>query len=158
MTESQSLRLVFLSAAVHERLVEHVADRLRRAGYTDITPSRLSFLGALDCGVNYGADIARQLKVSRQLVARTVKELCLAGYLEQGAGPGKQKQIRFTLEGERLIAAVRRQLAQVDQVLNQRVGVRTLDRTLSALEMMAGAIEVAGHRRTPKVKKERLHE
>ncbi len=146
MTDSQSLRLVFLSAAVHERLVAHVADQLRRAGYADITPSRLTFLGALDCGVNYGADIARQLKVSRQLVARTVKELCLAGYLEHVAGTGKQKQIRFTLEGERLIAAVRRHLAQVDQALHQRIGVRTLDRTLSALETIAGAIEAAARR------------
>ncbi|MDP1569345.1 MAG: MarR family winged helix-turn-helix transcriptional regulator [Vicinamibacterales bacterium] len=141
MTDSQSLRLVFLSAAVHERLVAHVADELRRAGYADVTPSKLSFLGALDCGVNYGADIARQLNVSRQLVARTVKELCLAGYLEQVAGPGKQKQILFTAAGERLMAAVRQQLAHVDGRLHQRVGEAALTQTLSVLGAVTEAIE-----------------
>jgi DNA-binding MarR family transcriptional regulator len=136
MADSQSLRLVFATAAVHERIVERVAAGLMREGY-DVSPSKLHFLGALDCGVNYGADIARQLRVSRQMVAKTVKELCRAGYLEQVTAAGRQKQILFTAEGERLMSDIRQRLARLDVVLSERVGATAFEATLSSLDAIA---------------------
>jgi Mn-dependent DtxR family transcriptional regulator len=63
------------------------------------------------------AEISRRLKVSRQMVAKTVKELCRAGYLEQIEGVGPQKQILLTEQGEHLISTVRVALADLDQIL-----------------------------------------
>ncbi len=122
MADSQSLRLAFASASLHDQFAEYVAEYLRLQGFYAISPSILNFLSALDCGINYSAEIARRLKVSRQMVAKTVKELCRAGYLAQIEGVGQQKQILFTEQGERLISMVRLALADLDQIFIERFG------------------------------------
>jgi DNA-binding MarR family transcriptional regulator len=122
MVDSQSLRLLFASANLHDRFTEYVAAQLRLKGFDDISPSILHFLSTLDCGINYGAEIARRLKVSRQMVTKTVKELSRAGYLEQIDGVGRQKQILFTEKGERLISTARSVLADLDRVFIERFG------------------------------------
>ncbi len=88
MTDSQSLQLVFTTAQVAEKITSHVACKLNQMGYDNITPSLLNFLSTMECGVNYGSEIARNLGVSRQMVAKTVKELCADGYLVQGDSVG----------------------------------------------------------------------
>lgn len=133
MVESQSLRLALNVASVQDQIATYIAQRLSERGY-DISPATLNFLSALDCGVNVGADIARRLKVSRQMVAKTVKDLCRAGYLEQMDGVGKQKQILFTADGEQLMAEVRQLLAQLDTVLLEALGETALQETLTQLE------------------------
>lgn len=134
MTDSQALRLVLSTAAVHEKITEHVADKLKEKGYIGVSPSVLTFLSALDCGVNYGSEIARRLKVTRQMVAKTVKELCRIGYLKQITGPGKQKQILYTASGEKLIAEVRQLLAEMDKTLYKKIGKATLDEIILTLD------------------------
>ena len=133
MVDSQSLRLALGAASVQDQIAAYIAQQLRAKGY-DISPATLNFLSALDCGVNVGADIARRLKVSRQMVAKTVKELCRAGYLEQVDGVGKQKQILFTAAGEQLMAEVRQLLAQLDKVLLEALGETALQETLARLD------------------------
>ena len=91
-----------------------------------MTPSLLSFLSVLECGINYGSEIARTLGVSRQMVAKTVKELCQLGYLEQVDDIGKQKKILFTQSGEQLIADARQLLADLDSLLLQKLKTDTL--------------------------------
>lgn len=140
MIESQSLKLVFMTAGIHDQITEHIASKLKQDGYSKASPSILNFLSALDCGINVGSDIARRLKVSRQMVAKTVKELCHAGYLEQVEGPGKQKHILFTAEGEQLMSKARQLLAQLDEVLYQKLGKNSLDEALNTLEIIHGLI------------------
>ena len=140
MADSQSLKLVFASSLLHEQLLEYVAEYLYLKDFEAISPSRLEFLSALDCGVNYGAAIARRLRVSRQMVAKTVKELCQAGYLEQTEGVGKQKQILFTEQGERLISAARAVLAELDQVFVERFGEAQVEKGVSQLEAFTGML------------------
>ncbi|NOY73904.1 MAG: winged helix-turn-helix transcriptional regulator [Gammaproteobacteria bacterium] len=137
MVDSQSLKLVFASSKVNELITKHVSDSLRKQGYKSATASTLSFLSALDCGVNYGSEIARNLRVSRQMVAKTVKELCAAGYLIQVDGTGKQKQILYTDLGEKLIDESRRVLSQLDSSLSKEMGKVSLSETISRLERVS---------------------
>jgi DNA-binding MarR family transcriptional regulator len=141
MADSQSLRLLFASAELHDRFTEYVAEYLRREGFDGISPSLLHFLGALDCGINYGAEIARNLHVSRQMVTKTVKELCRAGYLEQAEGPGKQKQILFTEKGERLMSSARSALAELDRLFVAQVGETALGEMAERLETFSGVLK-----------------
>jgi len=136
MVDSQSLRLALATAAVRDRITEYVAMKLVEKGYEDVSPATLNFLSALDCGVNYGSEIARSLKVSRQMVAKTVRDLCEAGYLEQVEGRGRQKQILFTKEGERLMSEVRKILAQLDKLLIKQTGEAALKKAIRVLESM----------------------
>lgn len=134
MVDSYSLSLVLTAAQVHEKTSVYLSESLNKQGFTFITPSRLNFLSTLECGINYGSEIARNLGVSRQMVAKTVKELCQAGYLEQQAGHGKQKEIVFTKEGELLMSSARKLLADIDVVLSQAIGKQRLIELTAHLE------------------------
>lgn len=74
------------------------------------------------------------------MVAKTVKELCKAGYLAQVDGAGKQKEIVFTKTGEVLISDARQLLAELDMSLNKEVGKNQLKTTASCLENIQALI------------------
>ncbi len=114
MVESHALKLVMAASSVTEQISHYLSENLQSMGYTGASTSVLQFLSALDCGINYASEIARTLKVSRQMVAKTVKQLSALGYLQQIEGQGKQKQIVFTQQGELLMADSRKLLAQLD--------------------------------------------
>jgi len=134
MVESQSLQLVLAAAQIHEKVSLYLSDSLKKKGYKLASPSVLNFLSTLECGINYGSEIARTLGVSRQMVAKTVKELCNADYLEQREGKGKQKEILFTKTGEYLMSDARQLLADIDTLLNKEVGERELQKTVTDLQ------------------------
>lgn len=117
MVESQALRVIQATAQLNRSIIDYVSAELIKKGYESISPSLLSFLSVLDCGVNYASEIARTLGVTRQMVGKTVKELNRLGYLEQLDGPGKQRKIVFTLRGEQLISAARQILFELDNIL-----------------------------------------
>jgi len=134
MVESYSLQLILNAAQVQESTSLYLSNSLKNKGYKSATPSILNFLSTLECGVNYGSEIARTLGVSRQMVAKTVKELCQADYLEQRDGLGKQKEIVFTKTGELLMSDARQLLSDVDRALNKEVGQTKLETTVGCLQ------------------------
>lgn len=117
LVESQSLALVQTARNLSDRLVELLASQLAQRGYREATPAALNFLGALECGDNHAAEIARRIGVSRQFVAREVRRFCALGYLQQRPGHGKQIIISFTDRGEQLMADARSLLAQIDDLI-----------------------------------------
>lgn len=133
MVESQSLKLVFAASAVSDSITGYLAAALVEQGYVSVTPSVLSFLGSLECDVNYGSEVARNLGVSRQMVAKTVKSLSELGYLEQVDGEGRQKQIVFTELGELLMSDARHVLAKMDGQLSKVLGVKNLQKLIASL-------------------------
>ena len=145
MVESQSLQLIQSAQKLNDVITQYISQRLVEKGYEALTPSLLSFLSILECGVNYGSEIARNLDVTRQMVAKTVKQLCQLGYLEQIDGTGKQKEIHFTVAGEYLISDARQLLAEVDEILFKDVGARTPQEIISALNMMICAVNDSQH-------------
>ncbi|GHB60580.1 hypothetical protein GCM10008107_07280 [Psychrosphaera saromensis] len=136
MAESQTLQLVLGAGQVNDSIFQYLANTLKDKGYKFASPSALSFLSTLECGVNYASDIARNLGVSRQMVAKTVKELCSAGYLDQVDDIGKQKKIIFTTNGEVLISDARQLLADIDKALENKLAVDTVSSTLTSLNMI----------------------
>ncbi len=140
MVDSRSLKLLCAAAAMHDQFTDYVAAQLHLKGFAGVSPAMLNFLSALDCGTNYGAEIARRLKVSRQMVAKTVKELCAIGYLEQREGTGKQKQILFTAQGEYLMAAARLILADLDQILTDCLSETQVEKITLQLETITSVL------------------
>jgi len=136
MVDSQALKLVLGASQVHEITTRYLSKSLKSKGYSAVTPSILNFLSTLECGVNYGSEIARNLGVSRQMVAKTVKELCRNGYLEQVDGVGKQKEILFTETGELLMSDARKILADIDRVLIKQLGQNSIQTTVASLDII----------------------
>ncbi|MEM7735299.1 MAG: MarR family transcriptional regulator [Deinococcota bacterium] len=134
MVESQALQLVLRSSQLAEQLSSHVTTVLKAKGYTTVSPAMLTFLSTLECGINYGSDIARSLGVSRQMVAKTVKGLCADGYLEQVDDVGKRKQILFTELGEQLMADSRQVLADLDGTLSEHLSEDLLITTTQGIQ------------------------
>lgn len=133
MVDSKALQLVLGASQVSELITGHLSKSLQKMGYKAATPATLSFLSMLECGVNYGSELARKLGVSRQMVAKTVKELCFAGYLEQVDGTGKQKEILFTATGELLMSDARKLLADMDKTLSKQLGDKPFANTVNNL-------------------------
>lgn len=140
LVESHSLQLIQSTARLNDAITHYLSQRLVEKGYTSLTPSLLSFLGILECGVNYGSEIARNLGVTRQMVAKTVKELCGLGYLQQKSGTGKQKEIHFTQTGEYLMSDARQLLADVDDVLFKGLERSDPTKVINELNAMVSVI------------------
>jgi len=143
MIDSQALQLVLGAAQVNNSISQYLSKSLKDKGYKLASPAALSFLSRLECGVNYGSEIARNLGVSRQMVAKTVKGLCLAGYLEQVDGTGKQKNIVFTDTGELLMSEARQLLAGIDKALETQLSERSLAATvtnLNSIQMLMASL------------------
>ena len=117
LVESQTLTLLHTTQDLRARIIAHLAERLSEMGYSEASPAALDFLGALECGDNHAAEIARRIGVSRQFVARQVKHYCKLGYLQQTPGHGKQIIISFTDRGEQLMADARQLLAEIDAMI-----------------------------------------
>ena len=144
MVDSQSLKLLFCAMEVNDSISNYLSNRLKSKGYEAASVSVLNFLSQLECGVNYGSEIARSIGVSRQMVAKTVKELCRIGYLEQAEGVGRQKQILFTDLGEQLMSDSRLLLAELDNVLFEAMGESGVEETINRLvrvQALAAQIE-----------------
>jgi len=133
MVDSQALQLALGAAQVNDLISRYLSKCLNNKGYKFATSSTLNFLSTLECGVNYGSEIARNLGISRQMVAKTVKGLCLAGYLEQVDDIGKQKKIIFTETGEQLMSDARQLLADIDKTLNAQQSEGSIASTISNL-------------------------
>lgn len=140
MVESQALKLVTGAGQVNDLISKYLSNALKNKGYKFASPSALNFLSTLECGVNYASEIARNLGVSRQMAAKTVKDLCLAGYLEQVDDVGKQKKILFTDTGEHLMSDARQLLADMDNTLNKELGNNTITTTVNNLNKIEALI------------------
>ena len=138
--ESQSLQLFFGAAEMNEQISLYLSNALKERGYKSITPCVLNFLSTLECGINYGSEIARSLGISRQMVAKKVKELCRIGYLKQVDGKGKQKQILFTELGEHLMSDSRKLLAELDRILCDQLDRSSLQLTVEKLKSIQAVL------------------
>jgi len=139
MVDSLSLRLVFALEGAREAMLQHVSETLAAKGYA-VSPGTLAFLGQLDCGPNWSAELARRMGVSRQMVHKTVRSLVTRGYLRLDDDParGRQKIIQFTETGTKLMAEARQALRDLDARLAERLGATRLETVLNALEAIAG--------------------
>ena len=119
MADSRSLRLVHLTSTFERSAQKWLVDMLRDRGFTEVTQSQLSFLGALDCGPNYASQVASQLGITRQALHKTVKELEICGWLQTVPDPVRRNQriLAFTDEGERMMSEARALFKQLDDRL-----------------------------------------
>ena len=128
LVDSHALALTQGAGVFQQRLVEWLLAKLARDGFTPLSASQLSFLGTLDCGVNFASELARRLNISRQAIHKTVKEMEALGWLETrlDATLGNQRIIEFTTEGERMMSCARAHFAALDAVLAEEFGADAL--------------------------------
>lgn len=119
LPNSHSLSLTMAMDDFQKRMIEWLLARLIDQGFTDLSAGHLTFLGALDCGPNHAAELARGLGISRQAVHKKIKELENLGWLQTVSDTelGNQRVILFTTEGERMMSCARQHFAKLDDAL-----------------------------------------
>lgn len=124
LADSRALALTQATENFRERMVAWLLSRLLDDGFDGLKTNQLSFLGALDCGVNFAAELARTLGISRQAVHKTVRELEAAGWLLTRPDDelGNQRVIVFTEEGERMMSRARTHFLTLDTQLIEKFG------------------------------------
>ena len=134
LVDSASLQLFQSLAGFQDRLGLWLVARLRAEGFDELSPGQLSFLGSLDCGINYASALSRAHGVSRQAIHKQVRELERLRWLTTQAHPekGNQRVIVFTAEGERMMSLARALFAELDTVLGATLG--DIDKLAAGLE------------------------
>lgn len=138
LADSASLALIQAIGGFQARILEWLVKELWKEGFSELTPTMLTFLGALDCGTNHASALARDLNVSRQAIHKQVRELEKLGWLATEPHPdkGNQRVIVFTAEGERMMSAARALFADLDHRLSVALpaDIADLGRHLSAFK------------------------
>ena len=86
-------------------------------------------------GICRQSDVAKYLRITKQAVRQSVKDLEAKGLVVIDPDPedGRQKVLRFTDKGEKMREVARFGLERLEQLLEQRIGqknMRDLQRTL----------------------------
>lgn len=119
LPNSHSLSLTMAMDEFQKRMINWLLKQLIDQGFTDLSAGHLTFLGALDCGPNHAAELARGMRISRQAIHKKIKELEALGWLKTTTDTnlGNQRVILFTREGERMMSCARQHFAKLDESL-----------------------------------------
>jgi len=136
LVDSRALALIQATDSFRDRMVVWLISKLHEDGFPGLTAGQLTFLGSLDCGANFAAEVARTLRISRQAVHKTIKELEGAGWLATRPDDvlGNQRVIVFTDEGERMMSCARAHFLSLDDLLAERFGEVALANLMLVLD------------------------
>jgi DNA-binding MarR family transcriptional regulator len=129
MVAARAMNLRQLLQAATRRLNSHIAETLRRRGYSDITATHAMLLSNMTLQDDTVTSISLRASVSPQAVGRLVKELEQHGYLRTGAdeSDARRRLIHLTVKGRKLMEASFAILADIEQQLSDRVGAISVD-------------------------------
>lgn len=116
---------------------EELTDRLAAAGVEPITPAHTTVLAHLDDRTPLNvAELARRAGVTRQTMHRAVSQLVEEGLLARtpGAGFPRSTLIELTPAGRHRREVARRVLAELEQILAERLGDTGLANLRTTLE------------------------
>jgi DNA-binding MarR family transcriptional regulator len=129
MVAARTMNLRQLLQAATRRLNSHIAETLRRRGYSDITATHTMLLSNMTLEDDTVTSISLRASVSPQAVGRLVKDLEERGYLRTGAddSDARRRPILLTLKGRKLMEASFTILADIEEKLSDRVGATSVD-------------------------------
>lgn len=134
--------LTVLLQAASQSILRGLIERLKACGYTDITEPHLVLFGNLDCGATHAAQIAQRMRVSRQAISKTLRELQSSGWVRLEDDPARrnQKLVVMTQPGMQLAKDARMALGEIEALLAQKIGKDAMRNLRGALETGWGKI------------------
>lgn len=133
--------LVVLLASATQSILHALIDQLAALGHDQVTAPQLILFGNLDCGATYAAQIAQRMKVSRQAISKTLRELQDRGLLrlENDLDQRNQRVVVMTDLGEAFARDARSAMSLVEARLSDQIGGRLALDLRRALEAGWGA-------------------
>ena len=125
-------------------LVVELIGELEERGYADLRPGHAALFLAVDR--RYGSrlvDMAEEAHVTKQAMMTLADELEARGYVRRVPDPSdaRAKLVRLTARGRTAAAQCRRAVIAIDQRTRRRLGDRTYDLVIGALEEMSVPFE-----------------
>jgi DNA-binding MarR family transcriptional regulator len=95
--------------AIHRDFQSRALAELRRRGHGALSPALIGLLPHLDTGGTRVVDAARRAGISKQAVAKLVRELEALGYVARAPdlADGRAALVTFTARGQELLADIR---------------------------------------------------
>jgi DNA-binding MarR family transcriptional regulator len=136
MQGSPPAPLTVLLQTASQWVMHALVARLHACGHVRVTEAHLVLFGNLDCGTTYASAIAQRMRVSRQAISKTLRELQTLGLvrLENDPVRANQKLVVMSPEGMRLANDARRELADIEARLADRIGREASEALRSILE------------------------
>lgn len=128
--------LTVLLEAASQSVLRSVAARLQARGYKSVTEPHLVLFGHLDCGATHAAQIAHRMRVSRQAISKTLRELRDLDFVRLESDPDRmnQKLVLMTADGMRLALDARNELRDIEAEIATRIGAEAMGALRAALE------------------------
>jgi len=128
--------LTVLLGAASQSVLQTLAAHLRARGFQAITEPHLVLFGNLDCGATHAAQIAQRMRVSRQAISKTLRELQELGFLRLEDDPNRrnQKLVVMSESGMQLALEARDELRRIEAEISKRIGADAMQALRIALE------------------------
>ena len=128
--------LTVLLGTASQSFLHALMARLRARGYDTVTEPHLVLFGNLDCGATHAAQIAKRMRVSRQAISKTLRELQALDLvrLENDTKRRNQKVVVMTPRGMQLALDAREDLQAIEACLAEQIGKETVAALRHALE------------------------
>lgn len=128
--------LTVLLETASQSVLRSLTARLRARGYDTIKEPHLVLFGNLDCGATHAAQIAQRIRISRQAISKTLRELRTLGFVRLENDPDRrnQKLVVMTESGMQLAVAARSELREIEAALAEDIGADAMAALRRALE------------------------
>lgn len=134
--------LTVLLQSASQSVLSNLVERLHERGYQQVTESHLMLYGNLDCGATYAAQIAQRMRVSRQAISKTLRELRELGFVRLEDDPKRrtQKLVVMTDRGMQLALDARSELEVIENKIADEIGPQAMAALRQALEVGWGNV------------------
>jgi len=128
--------LTVLLETASQSVLRDLTTRLLARGYDAVTEPHLVLFGNLDCGATHAAQIAQRMRVSRQAISKTLRELRELGFVRLEDDPDRrnQKLVVMTERGMELADVARGELRDIEAKLTDQIGAEAMQALRVALE------------------------
>jgi DNA-binding MarR family transcriptional regulator len=119
----------------YRELIDELHERLRERGWSDVRPAFGFVLLAARGDYTTTSELAELMGTTKQAASKLAANMVAAGYLVQATGEsdGRQRPLRLTRRGHRLLAAVESIYDELEHRWSDRIGVNELERVRRAL-------------------------
>jgi len=128
--QQRPIPLARLFAMAYRDLIEGLYERLRSRGWSDVRPAfGLALLAARENGTTT-TELAALMGTTKQAASKLAATMVEADYLTHGgdASDGRQRPLRLTRRGHRLLAAVEAIYDELEAEWIERIGSTAVDR------------------------------
>ena len=136
---------------------EGLQNSLRLSGFKPLSRTKSMIMVNIADGISRPTELARNLGISRQAIQQTLAELEQAGLVTLKTDPtdGRAKIVQFSAEGKNIGRAAFKAMAEIEAILTERLGARSVQQLSKTLFSDWGPIYMSEQETTQRASRDR---